>query len=269
MLDAAVPPAFTWPTFGARDAEAALETLIADCEASSNCSQRYPSFRRDVDAAFATLNRRAVPVAVMDPLRAVRETVTFGASDLAYATRGALYGADALRLPHWFRLAATGDYTPFAQAYVTRARTLGREIATGVHLGVYCAEDVPYLNADTVRRQSAQTRLGTFLLDEYVRACEVWPRATIPSTFRDPVRSSVPALIMTGRRDPVTPPRTAHEVAATLSRARVVTWPAGGHGFDGLQSSGCKERIIREFIATADPERLSTTCATTDTARQD
>jgi pimeloyl-ACP methyl ester carboxylesterase len=67
---------------------------------------------------------------------------------------------------------------------------------------------------------------------------------------------------LTGQRDPVTPPRTAHEVARTLSRARVITWPAGGHGFDGNASPACRQRIVGEFVAAADVTRLPTDCVT-------
>ena len=265
-IEGVVPPFFAWPTSGAVDAEAALLAVITDCEADTQCSSSYPTFRQDVERAFATVATQPVTARVLDPRSGETERVTFGATDLGYATRGLLYGPDALRLPHMFREAASGRFEGFAQAYVTRARALGRELATGVHLGVYCAEDLPHADLPRARQMAEGTRIGTYLIDQYAHACDVWPRAKVPDDFREPVRSAVPTLIMTGQRDPVTPPRTAHDAARTLTRTRVLTWRYGGHGFDGLANSTCKSDIIRAFVNTADLDRLDVNCMTRDVA---
>jgi pimeloyl-ACP methyl ester carboxylesterase len=267
-LDAVVPMDFTWPATGAADADAALQRLIDDCAAAPACARRYPRFQQDVDLAFTRLRREPDTVAVRDPNTGSIAWVEFDQSDLAYATRGILYGNDALSLPLWFRQAAEGDFTAFAQAYVTRARSLDAQIATGVHFGVYCAEDLPFVDMAAARTAAAGTHLGAYLIDEYQRGCGVWPRATIPSSFRAPVESTVPALVMAGRRDPVTPPRTAIEVTRTLPRSRLIVWPAGGHGTDGLVSGDCKAGIIGEFVRTADPAAPSQECVTRDPVRQ-
>jgi len=266
-LEAVVPPSFAWPTTGARDADAALTAVIEDCEQAPACAGAYPAFRKDVDRAFAAVAGRTLAVTVRDPLTRERREVPFATSDLAYAVRGLLYGQDAWNLPRLFRDAASGNVNAFAQAYVTRARTLGDDIATGVHLGVYCAEDMPHADLAKARQIAVGTRTGTYLIDQYQTACGVWPQAPLTAGFRDPVRSPVPTLIMTGRRDPVTPPWTAHDAAATLERARVVTWPFGGHGYDGQSDPSCKRSLIREFVTTAAVHRLATDCVSEDAAQ--
>jgi hypothetical protein len=70
-----------------------------------------------------------------------------------------------------------------------------------------------------------------------------------------------------GRRDPVTPARTAIEVSRTLTRSKLVVWPHGGHGTDGLISSDCRSRIMATFVATADPTAIDDGCASRDTPR--
>lgn len=263
-IEAVVPPTFTWPSRGAADAEAALTTVIDDCAADASCRQAFARFRQDVDLAFTRLRREPVMVSVRDPLSGATERVPFGHNDLAYITRGILYGNDALSLPLWFGNAADGNFTALAQAYVNRARNLDAQLAFGLMFGVYCAEDLPFVDWPAAVASAAGTRLGTFLLDEYRRACEVWPRAEIETSFRTPVESPVPALVMAGRHDPVTPPRTAEEVVRTLPRSKLVIWPRGGHGTDGLASPACRIGIMRDFLRTADPERLSVECVTSD-----
>jgi pimeloyl-ACP methyl ester carboxylesterase len=260
-LDAVAPPDFAWPSTGAADADAALRALIDDCGADASCRKSFPRFRQDVDAAFDRLRRGPAQVAVRDPNTGAIEDVRFGESDLAYATRGALYGNEAFSLPASFRRAATGDYAPLAQSYVARGRGLEAQIAFGVHFGVYCAEDLPFVDWGVADRAATGTRLGRYLIDEYRQACELWPRGTIEPGFRAPVSSDVPTLIMSGRRDPVTPPRTGHEAKRTLSRSAMVTWPDGGHGTDGRRSPECRVSIMRQFLQSADPRALTLTCA--------
>ena len=263
-IEAVVPPAFTWPSFGAADADLALTALIDDCAADLACRQAFPRFRQDVDVAFTRVRREPALVSVRDPDTGSIERVPFGPSDLAYATRGILYGNDALSLPLWFRSAAGGDFTTLAQAYVNRARTLDAQIALGVHFGIYCAEDLPFVKWPAADAAAAGTHLGSFLLDQYRRACEVWPRAHVGASFREPVQTSIPTLVMAGRRDPVTPPRTAEEAVRTLPHSKLVIWPHGAHGTDGLASPQCRASLMRDFLRTADPDALSVGCVTGD-----
>lgn len=264
MLESVVPVSFDWPTTGAPDAEAALNAVIDDCAADPGCARIFGRFRQDVDVAFTRLARGPVIATVRDPRTGRIDQVPFGVTDLAYATRGILYGNDALSLPLWFRRAAEGDFDAFAQAYVTRGRALEAQIARGVHLGVYCTEDLPFVDWAHAERQAAGMRIGTYLIDQYRRACGSWPRGTLQPGFREPVQSSVPTLLMTGRRDPVTPPRTAEAVSRTLPRSRVLIWNHGGHGSDGLTTRECRNSIQTEFVRSADLDRLPTECMRQD-----
>ena len=264
-LDGVVPPsAFDWPSSGAPDAEAALDALVRDCAADAACAGAFPRFHQDIDRAFARVAERPVMTSVRDPATGTVARVPIGTTDLAYATRGILYGNAALSLPLWFRDAADGRFDAFAQAYVDRARRLDAEIAHGVHFGVYCAEDLPYVDWPRAHAAAAGTRIGAYLLDQYRAACAVWPTGVVPASYREPVRSAVPALLLSGRRDPVTPPRTAQVAARTLSRSRLLIWRHGGHAWDGLVGRECRVAIQGAFLRTADPDRVPVDCMTLD-----
>lgn len=258
-LESVVPATFNWPSTGAPDLDAALRTVIDDCLMDDACSGAYPDLRHDVDAAFSRLQSRPFTANVVDPATGAQARVELSQMDLAYAVRGILYG-DGTRLPALFRDAARGSYDGFAQAYVTRARTLDQQIATGLLLGVYCAEDLPFVDWPAAEKAAAGRRIGTYLLDQYRRACEVWPKGTIPAGFRDLTQVDVPTLMFSGRRDPVTPPRTAEEVARLLPRSRRLIWTYGGHGVDGTPSAACRNSIVQEFITAADASRLDVAC---------
>jgi pimeloyl-ACP methyl ester carboxylesterase len=259
-LDAVAPISLTWPSLAAPDADAALAALVEDCKADAACARTFPRFAQDVDAAFARVSRQPINVEVRDPHGGETVRVRFGRTDLGYAVRGLLYGDAALSLPLWFRAAAAGSYERFAQAYIDRARLLDGEIADGVHLGVYCAEDLPRVDWQAAAAAARATHLGTYLLDEYRAACAVWPRGKVPPSYYDAIHSRVPTLLLTGRRDPVTPPRTATDAARTLEASRVLLWRYGGHAFDGLLQRGCRAAIVSAFIQTASVDNLPTGC---------
>jgi hypothetical protein len=61
-----------------------------------------------------------------------------------------------------------------------------------------------------------------------------------------PVVSDVPALLLSGAFDPITPPRFAEVAAETLSRSYTFTFPNGGHG--ALASGACQDQIIADFL---------------------
>jgi pimeloyl-ACP methyl ester carboxylesterase len=262
-LDAVAPVSLTWPSLAAPDADAALAALVDDCKADGPCARAFPHFTQDIDAAFARVSREPVAATVRDPASGEMVRVRFGRSDLGYAVRGLLYGDAAFSLPLWFKEAAAGHYDRFAQAYVDRARGLDREIADGVHLGVYCAEDLPRVNWQAATAAARPTHLGTYLLDEYRAACAVWPRGAVPPSYFEPVHSRVPTLLLTGRRDPVTPPRTATDAARTLEGSRILLWRHGGHASDGLLQRGCRASIVKAFIQSGSVANLPVGCMAT------
>jgi pimeloyl-ACP methyl ester carboxylesterase len=79
----------------------------------------------------------------------------------------------------------------------------------------------------------------------------------VPADYYAPVASDVPALVLSGEVDPVTPPSWGAEVASHLSRALHVTAPATGHGVLG---TACGERLVAAFVSRGVAEGLDTSC---------
>ena len=147
--------------------------------------------------------------------------------DFGYALRGMLYEPRAVfELPaHVARGAATGDVTPFAQAYAERASRLHRTLAHGMHLSVQCSEDVARIRDDEIDAATAGTFLGRYVVDEYRRACAGWPVAPAETAAPPAIDVRAPVLLVSGYFDPVTPPAMAERVAAMLAHARHIVAP--------------------------------------------
>ena len=118
---------------------------------------------------------------------------------------------------------------------------LARQLTIGLHLSVVCSEDLPFS-----RHPPAVDPVGVAFDSQYAASCSAWPRGEVPADFRGPFHSDVPALIISGDRDPVTPPEAAAAIARSFDHAEVVTVPKSSHLLDGFD--GCLNRIVARFL---------------------
>jgi pimeloyl-ACP methyl ester carboxylesterase len=142
-----------------------------------------------------------------------------------------------------------------------QASLLSGWISQGAFMSLLCAEDASRASIEEVRARAAGTFLGPGWAESLVRSCEVWPRKPLPADFSEPVAADVPALLLVGGLDPAVQPSWAHEIAATLPRARVVEVPEGQHSFIGMSGVACILQLMNEFIATDSAEHLDSSCA--------
>ena len=126
-------------------------------------------------------------------------------------------------------------------------------------LSVLCTEDAPRLARVSAALEAAQSRaiLGAPVVPELVRACHEWPAGELPPDFVTAVHSDVPVLLVSGARDPVTPPELAAAAAQTLPRAIHLINQEGGHA----ESDECIRRVIHMFFEAVDDNRLRSACA--------
>ena len=69
--------------------------------------------------------------------------------------------------------------------------------------------------------------------------------------------SDIPALILSGQLDPVTPPVWGQEVASQWKNSRHIVVPATGHG---AWSSGCVLKLISQFLNDGSAANLDSSC---------
>jgi len=132
--------------------------------------------------------------------------------------------------------------------------------ATGLYLSITCAEDLPFIASGVGEQIGQNTFLGDYRLRQQREACTLWPRGTVPRDYASPVKSDVPALVMTGQWDPVTPPQYGDVAAKNFSNSLHIVVPSGGHGFGGLQGLECLDTINADFIEHAIVKGLDTSC---------
>jgi pimeloyl-ACP methyl ester carboxylesterase len=243
----------------AADAQRALDGLVARCERDADCRKAYPDLAATLAGARAGWEAAPREVALADPVSGQPRELTLPGVALAQTLRLLSYAPETAALLPLFltRSAKAGDDKPLAAAALLLTRQLGDSLAGGMANSVLCSEDAPFLDLDAARQQSAGTLLGDLPARLMVAGCREWPRGEVAPEDRSLLRSDVPALLLSGELDPVTPPDDAERVAEGLPNGRHVVAPGQGHGVVGR---GCLPRVLADFIAAGTAEGLDVAC---------
>ena len=262
VLYGAVPPSVRMPQRFARDAQIALDAVVAECAGDAACRTAFPRLADEIRAVFGQLSRAPVPVTVEHPRTGRPVTLSLGYDMVAETLRYMLYQSGSASLvPAVFHAAANGDYSWLVRRSLrARGAMTGRGTFDGLYLAITCAEDVPFTDPAREAGDAKGTFLGDYRMRPQRAACEVWGRSPIPNDHQTPLRSTVPVLLVTGANDPVTPPRNAAEVARTLPNSLTVIVPSGGHGLTGLVGLECISQLEQELIERASVAGLDTSC---------
>ena len=255
VLDGVVPPPLALGSEHGRNARRALDQLFAACRAAPGCRQRLPD-----PALSLTELRRLVAegreLQVADPRTGEPRSVWLDTALLGGVIRLLSYSPEsAALLPLLLGDAASsGDPSRLAAQALMVNEQLARQISQGMELSVVCSEDVPYFPEDAREDHSL---LGGALVESLLTRCGVWPEGTIPADFKEPLVSPVPALLLSGELDPVTPPAYGRAVARDLENSLHLVVPGQHHN---VVARGCLPELVAGFVAAATVADLDTAC---------
>jgi pimeloyl-ACP methyl ester carboxylesterase len=241
--------------------ERALNGVIAECAADAACRAVFPSLAAEAKSVLERLQRGPIEVELKHQKPDENIRVDLSRDLAAEAIRYMLYQPGAAsRIPLFMHLAAEGNYQPLGDAALSYRQQIVATGSNGMYLSVTCAEDLPLIKPGEGERNGVNTFLGDYRLRQQRAACALWPRGKIPNNYTEPTVSDVPALILTGEWDPVTPPIYGDTAAKYLSHSLHVVVPHGGHGFNGLNGLDCVDNLIASFIERGTTTGLDTSC---------
>jgi pimeloyl-ACP methyl ester carboxylesterase len=246
----------------ARNAQWALDGLLAECQEDAGCRAAFPRLRDEVAAVLRQAGKEPVTVALTDGATGKQETIRLTRNGVTQMLRYMLYNASAASLlPLTVHLAAQGDWKPMAENARRLAGHGGTALADGYYLSLTCAEDIPFLHEDEIPAAVQGTFLGDLRIRKQQAACAVWPVPPVDRAFLAPVASGVPTLLTSGERDPATPPANAERVARTLPNSLHVVVPDAGHVYSGIEGGNeCVSRLIVQLVETGTVKGLDPTC---------
>ncbi|WP_140727675.1 alpha/beta hydrolase [Pseudomonas sp. Hp2] len=239
--------------------EDAIRLQAEQCRTDPACAKRFPTDTREqLRNVMARLRQAPVDVEYRNPGtgeiergKVTADTVTGLAFAFSYAPQ------TASLLPLILDEAAQGRYGPLMSLAGLASRQFGDTMNRAMQWSVICAEDADRYRAP---EGAQQTLFGPDVAKMFFAACPAWPTGTRPAGFTEPLRSDVPALLLSGELDPVTPPRYAERVLEGLPNGRHLVAPGQGHNVMAL---GCIPKLIGQFIDQADAKSLDAQCVGT------
>ena len=255
ILDGVAPTELKLPLYMARDGQRALNLLVRDCEKDPACSRRFPDLGNRLKRLIDRLEAHPERVRIRHPRTGEEVEVKVGRPTIASVLFGALYSSQtAALIPLLIERAEKNDFEGFL---ALGGSDEAANLALGMQMSVLCSEDTLHVDRAALERETAGTFFGYELSSWRVRPCEFWPRGDVDGAYYEPAVGNVPALILSGELDPVTPPSWGELVAKQWKGARHVVVPGNGHG---SIVSGCVMKVIGEFLDKGASDNLNVDC---------
>lgn len=248
VLSSPVPAEANFVDDAPRSFQRALDAVFADCAASADCNRRFPDLAAKLDDALTRLEQQPAPLPPGAPLPALDAAT---ATTLVFAL---FYSAEGVAsVPAVITKLAAGDYADLVRSgseFVEATQGL----ADGMQRAFICSEELAF--ADRARFEVRLGGLGkaaqilgrtqpTIGLPSFPICDAFGVRRASPVTFR-PVSTRIPALVVVGRYDQITPPSYGRRVARRLPRAQLLTFPTG---HSPLFASGrCGLDALRSYL---------------------
>lgn len=255
VLDSGSLPGVRVYDVAARNAESALDTLLARCAKTAACSHAYPDSRRQLSELLARSPRLVNVPSGRVLLRPV---------DIAWTVDWlSETAANAAIIPFAVNAALHGDYTTLATTYAgplagSNLDPLERLVPFWMTI---CSE--PWAGFDPVA--TARAAKGSYLASAAIararlmrRACRVVPKGRVPADSGRASVVQVPALLLAGGADPLDPPANLRGWRRFFPQGRLVVVRGAGHG---TVEYPCVQRLVAGFIARGSAAGLNPACA--------
>lgn len=255
-LDSVVPMQLALGQEHAPMLDQSVAAVFKDCASDKTCNALYPRHADELNALFAQLRNEPREITMVNPVSGEPQTIRLTADTLGVAIRFLSYSSETQALiPLLVHEAlTTGELSRLAAQAVLVMSGLNEMLSRGMELSVLCSEDYPFMDLQV---DYSDTLMGNLFLEIIDLQCKVWPHGKVPQGFHQPVISAVPVLLMSGERDPVTPPQYAAQAAETFSNSLNLVARGQAHG---VMKHVCLRGITTAFIEQGSIDDLDTSC---------
>ena len=255
-LDSVIPMQLALGQEHAPMLDQSVRSVFKDCASDETCNALFPRHAEELNALFVQLRAEPLQITITNPVSGEAQAMRLTADTLAVAIRFLSYSSETQALiPLLVHDALTsGDLSRLASQAILVMSGLNEMLSRGMELSVLCSEDFPHIDFSA---DYSDTLMGNLFLQIIDLQCRVWPRGEVGKDFHQPVVSDLPVLLMSGERDPVTPPQYAGQVAETFSNS--VNLVAHGQAHSVMKNV-CLRNVTTEFIEKGSVKDLDTTC---------
>jgi pimeloyl-ACP methyl ester carboxylesterase len=260
VLDGVIPLETVVGPEMAVNLQQSLLKLRLNCDRDTSCHETFPNLQQDWDAYQRLPLDKIHNLELSHPRTGETLELEVSRESLDVAVRLLSYSSENRSLlPLLLHTAVEGDWKPMLMQALLVAVSLEGEMSEGMHNSVVCSEDVPFFN--NLPEVSGKV-MGHFP-QQLQKICAPWPKGKSYADIHRPLKSDVPALVLSGELDPVTPAAYGELALKQFSRGLHLVIPGQGHN---VLPRGCVPRLAADFIADLLLKEKETICVQ-DTAR--
>jgi pimeloyl-ACP methyl ester carboxylesterase len=259
-VEGVIPTGYRAPLPFPSTIQRSMEGVFDRCATDEKCRAAFPRLRDEFQAVLGRLGKAPViftfttgPASMKEPVE-----ITLTRDMFTDFLRRILYSPLAIAMvPSAIHSAYDGDFEPYALlCYRLSIRPNQDSVAFGLYHSIICSESVPFITDEEVVLATEKTWVGDSRIRIQREVCSAWPRATVPRSFIDLVRSDKPVLLISGDLDPAAQPEYAAAAATYLTNSRHVVVHNASHSL----SSTCTSGPVVQFIDSGSAEGLDTSC---------
>ncbi len=231
-----------------------LKNVFRLCREDASCQERFGDAEQQMWSFLQSLDEQPINMRLPNPSTGDYETFELTRDFAVLGLRMFAYSPETMgMIPLLVSLANHEQPENLAQQAFMVTSSLTESLNNALELSVVCAEDVPFLPKEQNTRNSL---FGDEFYEMMRSRCEYWDSEVVDASFKDPVESDIPTLLLSGEYDPVTPPAFAEKALKTLSNAQHLVAKGQGHI---VANRGCMPKIVTAFIEEPEQE-LETEC---------
>ena len=246
VLDSTYPLEVNLYTALAPNADRAFNVFFAHCAADPACNTAYPDLRNFFYRLVDQLN--ASPALLTFNIAGAPRTVRLDGNLLIDVLFVGLYNpAVTTSMPEMIYDISRGEYDILRNRLALYFDNSG---ALGMQMSVQCAEEISLNGPEEAyaAAQSVQPQIGAFYpasVQPLFAVCREWSALVSDPRENQPVMSNLPALLLAGDHDPITPPEWGRMTTQNLSHGYFHEFP--GHGHWVTRSSRCALSMALAF----------------------
>ncbi|MEM7018345.1 MAG: alpha/beta hydrolase, partial [Pseudomonadota bacterium] len=141
------------------------------------------------------------------------------------------------------------DFSKLFSITALRFEDFSDAMSEGLQMTVLCMEDHQFNLRQTAEQPSFEKLIHLSVEGSFAKSCELVPSGNLPDEYFEPIKTNVPALILSGNFDPVTPPYWGEQMEAELSHHQHIVVSGGHHIVSFL---GCIPDLVTGFINAPD-----------------
>jgi len=257
VLDAVYPPDVDLYIAGMANYNRSLTALFASCAANVVCAETYPNLKEVLFGVIDRLNADPAMREITQPVTGESFDTRISGDVLLAIVFQILYDSK-LRyfIPRIIYDVNDGNFNYIDQVYGSMLG-MASIASRGMMFSVQCHDELAFssqaeFEAELERYPELAGMYENSILGGLAyRLCEIWSTGSAETSANQPVVSELPALILSGEFDPITPPAWGFHAAETLENAFAYVFPGIGHG--ASVADPCPMGIMISFLE--DPQR--------------